>query len=308
MFNLFKTAPATTECLVGDQQLALHFVDGMFKEPLVTGRYSFPDSDGVHSFQLVDISKPQIDESVPVYILDRLGKYVRTIDIAEYETARLYFDNIYQGLLKPGIYRYWLDSTCISTVNIDTRTNLLEIKAQEILTADKAEVRFNCVCAFHVADYELYETDVDDAPLLIRTAAQLALRDYVGRLSCDELLANKDGIGEFITAELKSLESRYHVVIEYAGVKDIMFPREISEIMRSTLIAQKKAEANVISRREETASTRALLNVAKMLDENPTLHELKRLEYLEQISHNVRRLNINGSGDILTALTSSFAG
>jgi len=72
------------------------------------------------------------------------------------------------------------------------------------------------------------------------------------------------------------------------------------------LAAEKRAQANVITRREEVASTRSLLNTAKMMEENPTLYRLKELEYLERICENVGNLQINGSGDLLTQLTALF--
>ena len=54
-----------------------------------------------------------------------------------------------------------------------------------------------------------------------------------------------------------------------AGVKDIILPGEIRDIMNTVLIAEKRAQANVITRREEVASTRSLLNTAKLMEENP---------------------------------------
>ena len=89
-----------------------------------------------------------------------------------------------------------------------------------------------------------------------------------------------------------------------AGIKDIILPREIREIMNSVLVAEKTAQANVISRREEVASTRSLLNTARMMDENKTLFRLKELEYIERICENVGSIQLNGSADLLTQLTS----
>ncbi|MBQ8824090.1 MAG: slipin family protein, partial [Ruminococcus sp.] len=63
------------------------------------------------------------------------------------------------------------------------------------------------------------------------------------------------------------------------------------------------AQANVITRREEVASTRSLLNTAKLMDENKTLYKLKELEYIERICENVGSISISGNGDLLTQLT-----
>ncbi|HMX34474.1 MAG TPA: slipin family protein, partial [Leptospiraceae bacterium] len=69
-------------------------------------------------------------------------------------------------------------------------------------------------------------------------------------------------------------------------------------------IAEKKAQANIITRREETASTRSLLNTAKLMEENPTLYRLKELEYIEKISEKVNSISLSSSSGILEQLAS----
>lgn len=59
----------------------------------------------------------------------------------------------------------------------------------------------------------------------------------------------------------------------------------------------------MITRREEVASTRSLLNTAKLMDENKTLYKLKELEYIERICENVGNINLSTNGDLLNQLT-----
>ena len=70
----------------------------------------------------------------------------------------------------------------------------------------------------------------------------------------------------------------------------------------------KRAQANVITRREEVASTRSLLNTAKLMDENTTLYKLKELEYLERICEHVGNISVSSNGDIISQLTKIIAG
>ena len=53
---------------VGDQQMALHFVDGKFVHALRQGKYAFFAGQHKHDFQMVDVSTPVVDSSVPAYI------------------------------------------------------------------------------------------------------------------------------------------------------------------------------------------------------------------------------------------------
>ena len=58
----------------------------------------------------------------------------------------------------------------------------------------------------------------------------------------------------------------------------------------------------MISWREEVASTRSLLNTAKLMDENKTLFKLKELEYLERICEKVGEISVNGNMGIVEQL------
>jgi len=137
---------------------------------------------------------------------------------------------------------------------------------------------------------------------------QLALREYVGRYRLDELLESKEELSRFVFEALKAKEKEYYVEFHDAGVKDIILPGEIRDIMNTVLMAEKKAQANVITRREEVASTRSLLNTAKLMEENKTLYKLKELEYLEKICDNVGNITVSGGSDLLSQLTEILRG
>lgn len=72
--------------------------------------------------------------------------------------------------------------------------------------------------------------------------------------------------------------------------------------MNSVLVAEKTAQANVIAHREEVASTRSLLNTAKLMEENSTLFKLKELEYLERICDKVGDISVNGNAGMVEEL------
>src|SRR4029079_6985857 len=81
------------------------------------------------------------------------------------------------------------------------------------------------------------------------------------------------------------------------GIKDVILPGEMKEILNRVVEAEKVAQANLIKRRAETAATRSLLNTARLMDENPTLLRLKELETLEKVTEKVDKLTVFGGLD-----------
>ncbi len=294
---------------VGDEELALHYVNGKFSDVLSEGKYAFWSMTERHEFKLVDISTPTVDASVPTYIFSKiLPMYYIKIEVAEYQKARLYFNRKLERILDAGTYYFWRTSVKVEADFVDTRLTQMQIAGQEILTADKVGLRINFVCNYRIADYVKILTEVDDFAEQLHVAAQLALREYVGQHKLDEILENKAQMSEFVSQKLKSKEKSLFVEITDADVKDIILPGDVREIMNTVLIAEKRAQANVITRREEVASTRSLLNTAKLMDENQTLYKLKEMEYIERICENVGNISLNGNGNILTQLTTILNG
>ena len=135
---------------------------------------------------------------------------------------------------------------------------------------------------------------------------QLTLRAFVGGLTLDELLSKKDAIAEAILEEAKTKIEDLGLKISDAGIRDVILPGDMKEIMNQVLVAEKKAQANSIMRREETAATRSLLNTAKLMEENEMLWKLKEMEYVEKIADRIGEITISGSGNVISQLKEIF--
>ena len=160
----------------------------------------------------------------------------------------------------------------------------------------------NIACMYKIRDAVEFAATVSDLKGQLYSTAQLAIREIVGNYRLDEILEKKEQASKEIYAVLKGREDMFCINFLSAGIKDIILPGEIREIMNSVLVAEKTAQANVISRREEVASTRSLLNTAKLMDENQTLYKLKELEYLEKICQKVGEISVDGTMGVVEQL------
>jgi len=294
---------------IPDETVALHYINGKFTDCLTTGRYAFWKVFNTHDFKIIDIKDPIVSEELPKFIFDLLSKrlFVK-VEVAGYQKARLYYDQKFIKLLSEGTYYFWNNGTKISAILVDTRLLQMDIAGQEMLTIDKVALRINFVCHYKITDYIKIFTEIDNYEEQMHVTLQLILREYIAKYRLDEILENREQIANYVSQKLKEKEESYYVTFFDAGVKDIILPGEIRDIMNTVLIAEKKAQANVIARREEVASTRSLLNTAKLMDENQTLYKLKELEHLERICENVGNITVSGGTDLLSQLTKILKG
>lgn len=227
--------------------------------------------------------------------------------IEAFEEGLLFIDGKYVRRLTKGMYFFWKYVTPVEVLKVDLRQVLLEISGQELLTNDKAALRLNFQATYRLVDAEKALLENKDYQKQLYTAFQLALREFVGTLTLDELLASKEKVAEAILKQVKSEAKNLGVAVITAGIRDIILPGEVRDIKNKVLVAQKSAEANTIARREETAATRTLLNTAKLMEENEMLYRLKEMEFIEKIAGNIGELNLSSNGQVLEQLTKVFS-
>jgi regulator of protease activity HflC (stomatin/prohibitin superfamily) len=293
---------------VADNQLVLVYENKRFKQVLTTGCYTFWNGLIDFTFTKVDLSKIYITEAIQaaLYNTVALSKYIRTFEVAAYEKAIFLVDDVFVKILEGGTYRFWRNEQTIKISKVDMRQLQLEMAGQELLTKDKATVRINFFANYRVIDVVKAMLDNKEFEKQLYVAMQLALRAYVGRYNLDELLENKAKIAELVFDDTKTIASKLGVSILSTGIRDIILTGDMKEIMNQVLVAQKKAQANVITRREETASTRSLLNTAKLMEDNDMLFKLKEMEFIEKIAEKIGEITVTGNGGAIEQLKEIF--
>jgi regulator of protease activity HflC (stomatin/prohibitin superfamily) len=294
---------------VNDQELVLQFENGILKAVLKAGEYAFWKTVAVsYNFTKVNTAILDIPAGIDRSLLQHalVQPFVRTATIENFEMAVLFVDGKYNSLLNSGVYYWWKNAVPVFIARVDTRQQQLEINGQEILTKDKATLRINAWAQFRVTDIEKAILQNKDYDKQLYIALQLALREYVSGYGFDELLEKKDAIGAFVMQSVQEQAMVLGIEVLSFGIRDIILPGDVKEIMNQVLIAEKKAQANTIIRREETASTRSLLNTAKLMEENAVLWKLKELEYVEKIADKISTISVNGNGALVEQLKQIF--
>ena len=294
---------------VKDNEIVLRYENNNFKEVLSAGKHAFWNGFIKHSFERVDLSKAEITENIHPSIFQRseLSSYIRICKIEPYEQGILFIDNKAVKTLSAGDYFFWKNGQSVLISKADMRQRQLEISGQEILTKDKAALRVNFFVQFKVKDIEKALIENKEYEKQLYILIQLGLREYIGKWTLDEMLENKEAVEPYIMAFLKVKADALGVKLIHCGMRDVILPGEMKDIMNQVLIAQKQAQANVITRREETASTRSLLNTAKLMEDNDMLFKLKEMEYVEKIADKIGEITVSGNGQVVDQLKSIFS-
>ena len=293
---------------VKDNEAVFVYINDNFSEVLTAGNYSFWKGVMEYKFVKADTSSVYIDESIPKVLLDqvKVRPMVRKFTVTSDEAGLLFVDGKFVKQLASGSYQFWQNSMTIEIKSVDLRMQSMEIAGQELLTKDKAALRINFFVRFKISNVVTALLGNKDCEKQLYLLMQLALRESVGSLALDELLSRRETMGQEILQIVSGKAAQMGISVADAGVRDVIFPGDMKDIMNQVLVAEKKAQANTVIRREETASTRSLLNTAKLMEDNPMLFKLKEMEYVEKIAEKINTISLSGSGQIVDQLKQIF--
>ena len=295
-------------CLVADMsetEAGALYMDGILQEilPPSTRRLYWRVEDDLTLVRM-NTQQVQVQTEVMNAVLQPRRKgavkgrdAILTVQVPAWHVGVLKIDGETQALLPPGLTAYWKINHLVDAEVVDTRLQVLEVSGQEILTKDKVNLRINLAANWRYSDVLLAFSQLTKPIDHLYRELQFALREAVGTRTLDELLEDKQVIDDVVSEQVKSRMLPFGMEIASLGVKDIVLPGDMKNILAQLVEAEKSAQANVIRRREETAATRSLLNTAKVMENNPVALRLKELETLERVAERIDNISVFGGLD-----------
>ena len=229
-------------------------------------------------------------------MIDRTrSTYISETVIENHEAGLLYVEGRFVERLAPGRHAYWSVERKVEVKRLDLRPQAIEITAQEMLTKDRIALRVTLTAFRRIVDPERAVGAVADVDAWLYRLVQFAIREAVAGRTLDEVLAAKNALDVELRAFVRERLAETGIEVTELGVKDVILPGEIRELVNKVVEAERTAKANLIRRQEETAATRSLLNTAKLMEDNALLLRLKELESLERLVEKVGRIDLHAA-------------
>jgi regulator of protease activity HflC (stomatin/prohibitin superfamily) len=269
-----------------DYQRALVWIDGRFSHVLPPGLFAYWNDLRDVKVEIVDARGIRF-EHVDLPVITRSTMAERVLDVLSLDQGYqgvLFIDGKFVDVLASGRYGFWKNMAQVKLLPVDMRETMIDVVGQDIMTNDKVTLRMNAVAAYRVTDPRQAMSAIDDVKQALYREVQLALRAVVGARELDALLADKDVVAREVQEVVRRRVGELGLELVSVGVRDIILPGDMKDLMNKVTEAKKAAEANLIARREETAAMRSQVNTAKLLQDNPTLMRLRELEVLEKIA------------------------
>jgi len=210
-------------------------------------------------------------------------KFQHECIVWEYERGLLYRDGRFQRVLEPGRYLFWKWEK-VQITKVSTRQMSAVITGQEILTADKIEVRVSLIAQYTITDPVLAINAVESYADQLYQELQLSLREAIASRTVDELLEAREEISTELLAKVAPQALAYGVTLKRVGVRDVVLPGVVRNVFLKEVEADREGRADLIRARHEVAAARARANTAKILAENPNVARMQELDALVNLA------------------------
>jgi regulator of protease activity HflC (stomatin/prohibitin superfamily) len=169
-------------------------------------------------------------------------------------------------------------------VVVDTRTRVMQIPTQDIITHDNISMGVDAVVYADVASPSDAVLRVENyLPATLQLAAT-TLRSVLGRMELDDILAKRSEINDEIRQILDERTEQWGVQITAVEIKDIVLPQEMKRAMARQAEAERERRAKIIIAEGELQSAEKLTLAAAMISSQPAALQLRTLQTLVEVS------------------------
>lgn len=164
---------------------------------------------------------------------------------------------------------------------IDTRVLTMDIPRQQVITKDNVPISVNGVLFYRVTDPARAVIEVQNFNFAISQYAQTALRDVIGQMTLDEVLIEREQIGEAIEKIVAHATGGWGLTVDGIRIQDIDMPEELKKMMSRQASAEREKRANITKSEGDKLAAMNLADAARTMTASPGAMQLRTLQTLD---------------------------
>jgi len=199
----------------------------------------------------------------------------------EWEEAIILRFGKFQRLVGPGFFFKW--PIAESFLKQDKRIITLDVARQEVMTKDNISVSIDAVVFMKVVNTKDSLVNIQNLWNSVMKYAQTTMRDVVGNVELDELLARRDEIAEKIERIVEKETREWGVDITSVNLQNVELPEDMKRVIARQAEAEREKRAVIIKSEGELTAAEKLEKAVRQMS-NRALY-LRTLSSLEDISY-----------------------
>ena len=159
------------------------------------------------------------------YIIERVGKYHKTLDAGFHILAPFFIDKV--------SYRHTLKEQAV------------DVPPQQCITKDNIAVEVDGILYMQVGDPKKASYGIDNYRFAATQLAQTTMRSVMGKLDLDKTFEERDKINTVIVEAVDKASDPWGVKVTRYEVKNILPPQSIKDAMEKQMRAEREKRATI---------------------------------------------------------------
>lgn len=167
---------------------------------------------------------------------------------------------------------------------VDIRVKTVDVPKQDCITKDNVSVNVDAVSYYYVFDVKKSILDVEDFYYAISQLSQTTMRDVIGEVTLDELLANRDAISTKIKKIIDAGSDQWGIKVDRVELKHVELPSSMQRMMAREAEAEREKRGIIIKSEGEVIASQNLAKASLTLAKSPGAMQLRNLQTINDIS------------------------
>jgi regulator of protease activity HflC (stomatin/prohibitin superfamily) len=204
--------------------------------------------------------------------------------VKEYERGVRFTLGKYTGLMQPGLRL--VIPIIQSWDRVDLRTRVIDVPDQDCITKDNVSVNVNAVLYFKIKEKNVERAilQVEHFEWAVSQLAQTTMRDIVGEVTLDELLAKREKISKRILDLVDAATDPWGVDVESVDLKHIELPADMKRVIGKEAEAEREKRAVIIKAEGEVVAANNIAKAATTMSKSTGGLHLRTLQTLNDLS------------------------
>ena len=204
------------------------------------------------------------------------------VQVNEYERGIKFNLGKFSSIMKPG----WNLVLPIfqSYKKVDIRTKAVDVPEQDAITKDNVSVRINAVIYYKIFDASKAILEVENFYFAVSQLAQTTMRNAVGSVSLDELLAEREKLSDTICKIIDQATDPWGIKVENVELKDVTLPEDMKRVIAKVAEAEREKAAVITKAKGEVEASKNLAEAAKTMATTPGALHLRTLSTINDVS------------------------
>jgi regulator of protease activity HflC (stomatin/prohibitin superfamily) len=171
----------------------------------------------------------------------------------------------YVGLRGPGII-YLVPLIDRAPLRISTRLDTIQFRTESTLTKDNVPVNVDSVLYMKPVDLEKAVLQVENYFQATQLASQTTLREVIGKVTLNELLAEREKVGARLREIIDEKTESWGIKVTAVEVRDVIIPANLQDAMSRQAQAERERIARVTLATAEFEAAGKMIEAAKMYE------------------------------------------